>query len=180
MPDQVYNESIPEVDPTEIEDSRMLIAQEHQSFLEKVMTRGGFADLYDARDVTEVIFRTMRDMMTNEAVDHVAEELHTPLMEDNKDKTIYTATPLATEIEDLWKDTNPIVNFLSRVRPALNIRDTTFIFRINQEAGLPNNIDVEDAIRAVFSATKEELSPERIQEITEAMPGKVRQIWVDA
>lgn len=180
MPDQIYNKSIPEIDPTEVEDSRILSAQKHQSFLEKVMTRGGFADLYDARDVTEVIFRTMRDMMTNEAVDHVAEELHKPLMEDNKDRTIYTATPLATEVEDLWEDTNPIVHFLSRVRPPLTIRDETFIFRINQEAGLPANINVEDAIKAVFSATKEELSSERVQEITEFLPGKVRQLWLDA
>ncbi|NJO77672.1 MAG: DUF2267 domain-containing protein [Cyanobacteria bacterium RM1_2_2] len=180
MPDEVFNNTLPEIDPTEVEDSRMLPSAEHQSFLEKVMVQAGLADLYDARDITEVVFRTMRDMMTKKAVENVAEELHSPLMEDNKDKTIYTATPLATEVEDLWKDTNPIVNFLSRIRPALEIRDTTFLFRVQQEAGLPQNVAPEQVVKAVFSATKDELSPERIQEIEGFLPGTVRQLWQEA
>jgi uncharacterized protein (DUF2267 family) len=130
------------------------------------MTQSGLADPYDARDITEVVFRTMRDMMTNEAVDHVAEDLHDPLMEGNKDRTLYAATPLATEVEDLWQDTNPIVHFLSRVRPPLHITDKTFMFRIRQES--------------VFAATKDELSDDRIQEITGFLPGTVRQLWESA
>lgn len=180
MPDEIYNTTLPEVDPTEIEDHRMLIAEEHQSFLEKVMVAGGLADIYDARDITEVVFRTMRDMMTNEAIEHVAEELHSPLVEENDDKTIYTATPLATEIEDLWEDTNPIVHFLSHIRPPLKIRDTTFLFRVKQEGGLPANTSVEQVVKAVFSATKDELSQERIQEVAEFLPGVVRQLWDEA
>lgn len=180
MPDEIKNTTIPEIDPTEVEDSRVISAGKHNSFLEKVMVKSGLADPYDARDITEVVFRTMRDMMTNEAVDHVAEELHSPLMEENKDKTIYTATPLATEVEDLWKDTNPIVHFLSRVRPTLNIRDTTFLFRIRQESSLPSTVEPEQVVKAVFSATKDELSPERIQEIAEFLPGTVLQLWQDA
>lgn len=180
MPDEFKNPNLPEIDPTEVEDSRVLTASQHNSFLEKVMTQSGLADPYDARDITEVVFRTMRDMMTNEAVDQVAEELHKPLMEDNKDKTIYTATPLATEVEDLWQDTNPIVHFLSRVRPTLNISDKTFLFRIKQESSLPANVEPEQVIKAVFSATKGELSPDRVQEIAEFLPGTVRQLWQDA
>lgn len=179
MPDE-NRVPTPEVDPTEMEDSRTVLAEKHHSFLEKVMAQAGLADLYDARDITEVVFRTMRDMMTNEAVDRVGEELHSPLMEENKDRTIYTATPLATEVEDLWKDTNPIVNFLSRVRPTLNIRDTTFLLRVKQEAGLPPNIEPEQATKAVFSATKDELSSERVQEIAKFLPGTVRQLWETA
>jgi uncharacterized protein (DUF2267 family) len=179
MPDELHNTAIPEIDPTEVEDSRVVAAGQHNSFLEKVMVQGGLADPYDARDITEIIFRTMRDLMTNEAVDHVAEELHAPLMEGNQDKTIYTATPLATEVEDLWQDTNPIVHFLSRVRPTLKISDKTFLFRIKQESSLPATVDPEQAIKAVFSATKDELSPERVQEIAQFLPGTVRQLWQD-
>ena len=180
MPDEIYNRTVPEIDPTEVEYSRFSVAGEHNSFLEKVMVHSGLADIYDARDITEVVFRTMRDMMTNEAVDHVAEELHSPLMEGNKDKTIYTATPLATEVEDLWKDTNPIVHFLSRVRPVLNISDKTFLFRIKQEASLPSTVEPEQVVKAVFSATKDELSSDRVQEIAEFLPGTVRQLWQEA
>jgi len=32
----------------------------------------------------------------------------------------------------------------------------------------------------VFSATKDELSPERIEEISSWLPDKVRQIWEEA
>ncbi len=180
MSNQAYGKSVPEADPTEVKDPRAVIAQQHHSFLEKVVAQGGFADLYDARDVTEVVFRTMRDMMSNEAVDDVAEDLHKPLMENNTDKTLYTATPLATEVEDLWEDTNPVVHFLSRIRPTLKISDDTFMFRVKQEAGLPPNVTAEDAVKAVFSATKEELSPDRIQEIAEFLPGKVRELWSNA
>jgi uncharacterized protein (DUF2267 family) len=180
MPDEIYNTTIPEIDPTEIEDSRSLPGNQHHSFLEKVMTQGGLADLYDARDITEVVFRTMRDMMTNEESDRVAEDLHAPLMIENDDKTLYTATPLATEVGDLWQDTNPIVHFLSRIRPALNISDKTFLFRIQQEGGLPSHVEAEQVVKAVFSATKAELSAERVQEIVKVLPGTVRQLWETA
>ena len=160
-------------------ESKAQIAEKDLPFLEKVMALGDISDLYDARDLTEVVFRTMRDMMTNEAVDRVGEELHVPL-KDNPDKTIYAATPLATEVEDLWKDTNPIVHFLSRVRPPLVIRDETFLFRIKQEGGLQPNVDVETVVKAVFSATKSDLSQERISEVAGFLPGTVRQLWESA
>ncbi len=149
------------------------IAQKDMPFLEKVMVRGGLSDLYDARDITEVVFRTMRDMMTNEAVDHVASELHKP-MEPTGEKA------LQNEINDLWQDTNPLVHFLSRIRPPLVIRDETFLFRIRQESSLPPEVSPEQAIEAVFHATKEELSQERIQEIRGFLPGKVRELWQKA
>ena len=76
MPDKTYTRGLPEIDPTEIEDSRTAIANEHRSFLEKVMVEAGFADLYDARDFTEVVFRVMRDLMTTDAIDRVESELH--------------------------------------------------------------------------------------------------------
>jgi len=149
-------------------------------FLEKIMIKAELSDLYDARDLTEVVFRTMRDMMTNEAVDKVSEELHVPIEEGTDDKTLYTATPLATEVSDLWEDTNPIVHFLSRVRPPLKIKADTFLFRIRQEGGLSRAIPPEEVVAAVFSATKEELSQERIQEIAGFLPDEIRHIWETA
>src|SRR5919202_3628750 len=139
MPDQTYRKDLPEIDPTEVEDSRTAIASEHRSFLEKVMVKAGFADLYDARDFTEVVFRVMRDLMTTETIDRVEAELHEEAL-PTKEKA------LQMEVADLWKDTNPIVRFLSRIRKPLTgpapigIDSKLFLTRVANEAGLPGTI----------------------------------------
>lgn len=149
------------------------IATKDMPFLEKVMLKGELEDIFDARDVTEVVFRTMRDMMTTEASDRVAGELH-EVAEPTKDKA------LQNEVADLWKDTNPIVSFLSRVRPPLEIKSEVFLRRINQEAGLSKSTDRETVVKAVFSATKDELSEERIKEIANFLPDQIRVMWEQA
>jgi uncharacterized protein (DUF2267 family) len=142
-------------------------------FLEKVVLKGNLNDFYDARDITEVVFRTMRDMMTTEAANRVADELHEEI-EPTKEKA------LQNEVADLWLDTNPLVRFLSKIRPPLIIKEDTFLFRIAQEGGLPPGVDPETVVKAVFSATKEELSQERIKEIASFLPGKIREMWEQA
>lgn len=166
--------------PTVEGETPVAIDPKDRPFLEKVMTGGGLEDLYDARDVTEVVFRIMRDLMTTEAADRVAEELHEPA-EPTENKA------LQTDVADLWKDTNPIVGFLSRVRPPwqgpgiFKIDSDRFLFRAANEGGMPKSADREKAVQAVFSATKAELSDERVQEIASWMPeGKVSELWNQA
>ena len=161
------------------------IATKDMPFLEKIMLKSGLEDIFDARDVTEVVFRVMRDMMTTEAADRVADELHKPAME-TEDKA------LQNEIADLWQDTNPIVGFLSRIRPPwdpshgpglFKIDDDRFLFRVKNEspmAATGYELDREEVVKAVFSATKEELSEERIKEIADWLPGRVRELWDEA
>ncbi|MBD2505946.1 MULTISPECIES: DUF2267 domain-containing protein [unclassified Nostoc] len=179
MPDQSFRTNIPEVDPTEIEDTRTAIADEHHSFLEKVMVKSGFADLYDARDFTEVVFRVMRDLMTTEASDRVESELHTEAVPTDE-------KALQFEVAELWKDTNPIVRFLSRIRQPLRgpapigIDSNLFLRRVANEGGIPGTVDAEQAVKAVFSATKDELSQERIQEIAGWLPDRIRELWEQA
>jgi uncharacterized protein (DUF2267 family) len=180
-----FNREIPETDPTEIEDVRATFAEKDRSFLEYVMVEGGFADPYDARDFTEVVFRVMRDLMTTEAADRVADELHEEMMPTDE-------KALQLEVTDLWKDRNPIVGFLSRVRPPwqgpgiFKINSDRFFFRVANEGGLermPEDKDKERkrAVKAVFTATKRELSPERIQEIAAWLPeAGVRELWMEA
>lgn len=146
---------------------------ENAPFLQKVMVKGRLEDIYDARDLTEVVFRTMRDLMTTDAADRVAQELH-------QDSLPTAEKALQNEVSDLWQDTNLLVRFLSRLRPPLDFDDDLFVRRISQEGGLPRSTNAPTAIRAVFAATKEALSPERIQEISAALPGKVQTLWDEA
>ena len=162
------------------ETSRSPIRDQDMSFLTKVMSQSGITDPYDARDLTEVVFRIMRDLMTTEAADRVADELKGEAMLQTKDKT------LQEEVVDLWKDTNPIVGFLSRVRPPLKgpglsgIDADRFLLRVKTESSLPRTVEPEQAVKAVFSATKDELSEERIQEVAGWLPDRVQQLWESA
>ncbi len=155
------------------------IPEQHQAFLEKVMVKGGLNDPYDARDITEVVFRIMRDLMTTEASDRVASELNQEAL-NTEDKA------LQMEVSELWKDTNPIVGFLSRIRPpmdksgALGIDDEKFLTRVKNEASMPSTVDGEEVVKAIFSATKDDLSEERISEIAKCLPGRVAQLWQQA
>lgn len=149
------------------------IATKDTDFLKKVMLKGNIEDIYDARDITEIVFRTMRDLMTTEAQKDVESDLHSATVETDK-------KALSGEVSDLWKDSNPLVRFLSKIRPPLKFSDETFLFRIEKEAGLPKTTGPETVVKAVFSATKEELSGDRVSEIAGFLPGKVRTLWEEA
>lgn len=153
------------------------IPESQQAFLFKVMSKSGLSDPYDARDITEVVFRIMRDLMTTEASDRVGAELHQPAI-NTDDKS------LQMDVSELWKDTNPIVGFLSRLRPPLDgpfgIDDERFLSRVKNEAGVPPTVDINQLVTAIFSAMKDDLSPERAKEITECLPGMVAELWQQA
>lgn len=149
------------------------IASENMAFLEKVKLKAQLEDIFDARDIAEVVFRTMRDMMPTQEADKIAAELHEEAVPTN-DKT------LQNEVATLWKDTNPLVRLLSRIRPPLDIDSETFLRRVRQEGGLQRGIDPEMAVQAVFSATKDELSGDRIQEISGFLPDRIQSLWQSA
>ncbi len=147
------------------------IVDKYTPFLEKVALRAELPDIFDARDLTNVVYRTMRDLMPNEASKAVQSELHDEMEGDAKNKR------LQDEISDLWKDDNPIVAWLSKVRPTLNFDADTFIFRVEKEGGLPRGTTGEKVINAVFSATKEELSEDTKKQVSGFLPGKIKDMW---
>lgn len=150
------------------------IATKDMAFLRKVMIRGNVKDLYDARDLTELVFRTMRDLMTSEAVQNVSDDLDGQIL-PSTDKEA-----LQEDISDLWEDTNPLVHFLSELRPPLSFDAKTFLFRIEQEGSVPKASGPKTVVNAVFAATKDELPQERIQEIASFLPGEILELWQDA
>ena len=135
------------------------ISPNEQAFLEKVMQRSSIPDIYDARDITIVVLRSLRDLMSTDLADRTESEF-----DDEK-------------IAKLWKDDNPIVAALAKIRPPLNINTETFLRRIRQEGGVPKNVSPESAVIAVFSAVREELSPERTKEIAGFLPDGLKVMW---
>lgn len=146
------------------------------AFIETVMRKGHLEDAFAAKDITELVFRTMRDLMTTEAVDRVTAEL------DKEQEVVPTEEykALPDEVEDLWRDTDPVVGFLSRIQEPMKFDSDSFLYRIRQEAKLPAGVDVETVVCAVFAATKQELSRERIEEISSFLPEKIRRMWSQA
>lgn len=130
-----------------------------QAFLEKVMQKTNIPDIYDARDITIVVFRSLRDLMTTEAADRIG-----AAFDDEK-------------VAKLWKDDNPIAATLSKLRPPLNVDTKTFLRRVSQEAGVPKDVSAESAVIAVFSTVRDELPPECTQEISSFLPDGLKVMW---
>ncbi|MEL6160302.1 MAG: DUF2267 domain-containing protein [Cyanobacteria bacterium J06623_5] len=135
------------------------ITPAEQAFLEKVMKKSSIPDIYDARDITIVVLRSLRDLMSTDAAERTAASF-----DDEK-------------IAQLWKDDNPIVAALSKLRPPLNVDTETFLRRIRQEGGLPKDVSPESAVIAVFSTVRDELPPERVQEISGFLPDGLKIMW---
>jgi uncharacterized protein (DUF2267 family) len=130
-----------------------------KAFYEKVMQRASLPDIYDAKDLTTVVFRTMRDLMPTET--------------DQQTEAAFKDADIA----DIWRDDNPIVSFLSRFRPPLEIDEELFLRRIKQEGGVPKNVSAEAVVIAVFSAARESISPEQAQKIAKTLPDGLRVMW---
>lgn len=135
------------------------INDSQKSFLEQVMQKANFPDIYDARDTTVVVFRTMRDMMTTAASDRIE------------------ASFSNQEIAKLWRDDNLIVRLISRLRPPLKIDSEIFMRRIAQEGSVPKDVTPQGVAIAVFSTVRNELPPEIIQEISGYLPEGVKILW---
>ncbi|MEO0373356.1 MAG: DUF2267 domain-containing protein, partial [Cyanobacteria bacterium P01_A01_bin.17] len=146
------------------------IVDRDTAFLEKVVLKGELPDIFEARDITTVVYRTLRDLMTTEAAKAVEADLHS-------DATRSSNARLPQEIAELWRDSNPLVQWLSSVRPPLKIDADTFLFRIKQEGGIPRGTTSERVITAIFSATKEELPEDRAKQVADCLPGKIKEMW---
>jgi uncharacterized protein (DUF2267 family) len=146
-------------------------------FLMKVQADAGLPDLYDARDLTVVVYRCMRDLLPTATIERVQEELGVT-------ETLPSADPaLQRQIAELWRDTNPLVAWLSRLRPPFNtsgplgMTDQRFLQRIELEGSLPRGVTAETLATAVFAATKRELSDDTVQMLGTVLPGRVQELW---
>lgn len=144
--------------------------EKQQTFIEKVIENSELQNINDAQAATKIVFRELRDMMPTDAIERTEQELQAE------------APELNMSIAQLWIDPNVMVAFFSRISPLrqLSIGYDTFMLRLKQEAALPESASPETVAKAVFSATKAELSPERIKEIQGFLPDQLSQLWQQA
>ena len=144
--------------------------EKNQTFLDKVIANSNLQTVNEAQTATKVVFRILRDLLPREEVDKLAEELR----ED--------APQADMEIKDLFKDTNPMVSFFSYISPIqqLNIDKDTFMLRLQQEGAIREDADAETVTKAVFNATKDELSQEQIDNVTKCLGDEIRTLWQQA
>lgn len=154
-------------------------AQSEHTFLQRVALQGNLTSLYEAKEMSEIVFRVMRDMMDAALIEAIAADL-SAAAHKGKNKL------LTGSISQLWNDSNPIVGWLSRVRSAFSheapggIDDQLFIKRVRLEGGIPKSTTAPEVVKAVFAATKLELSESNIQAVAAHMPGKIRVFWNQA
>jgi uncharacterized protein (DUF2267 family) len=145
--------------------------EKQQAFLDKVIANSNLQTLNEAQTATNVVFRILRDLLPREEVNKLADELRNE--EPNADM----------EIKDLFKDTNPMVSFFSYISPIqqLNISKDTFMLRLEQEGSIRHDTDPEEVTKAVFRATKDEISPEQIENVAKCISDdEIRTLWQQA
>lgn len=145
--------------------------EKNKAFLDKVIANSNLQTVNEAQTATKVVFRILRDLLPREEVDKLADELRGE-----------EAPNADMEIKDLFKDTNPMVSFFSYISPIqqLNISKETFMLRLNQEGAVRHDTDAEAVTKAVFNATKDELSQAQIDNVTKCLSDEIRAIWQQA
>ena len=146
--------------------------EKNKAFLDKVIAETNLETINEAQTATKIVFRILRDLLPREEVDKLADELRG---ED--------APNADMEIKDLFKDTNPMVSFFSYISPIqqLNIDKDTFMLRLKQEGAVRHDTDAEAVTKAVFSATKAEISQKQIENVANCISDdELRSIWLQS
>ena len=146
--------------------------EKNKAFLDKVIANSNLQTIDEAQTATKVVFRILRDLLPREEVDKLADELRGE-----------EAPNADMEIKDLFKDTNPMISFFSYISPIqqLNISKDTFMLRLNQEGAVRHDTDTEAVTKAVFSATKEEISSEQVKNVAKCISDdELRSIWLQS
>lgn len=149
-------------------------------FLHKVKLKGHFEDISEAKEAVQIVFRSMRDLMTQEAIKRVESELHTPAITAEERDLPNNDQATAQDVAELWRDTDPIESVYSQMRQPQHFDDQHFFYRISQEVKQTDGVEPETVIKAIFSATKDELSADRVEEVESFLPGKIQEIWKQA
>jgi len=126
-----------------------------QSFYRRIMLETDRESLVDARRVTGVVLRALRDRLTpEEAADAAAQ--------------------LPGELQALW-----LGGELAGRRP-VKMHRSDFYDRVRSEAHLSSLREARAITHAVFAALKEQLSPGEADDILAQLPKDLKTVWEEA
>jgi uncharacterized protein (DUF2267 family) len=111
--------------------------------------------LEEARHVTAVVLRALRDRLTPEEAEQASAQL-------------------PAELKQLWHGD------AGTMRPPVKMHRQEFYERVRAEAGLPSVRTAALATDAVFAALKDQISDGECGDILAQLPRDLKQVWMHA
>lgn len=127
-----------------------------RELLTRVMSVPGVKTNEDAEHVVTAIFTALRDRITPEEADDVWSQL-------------------PTAWKELWDSGSWWEKMGSRMRGMNKLNRDEFVARVRMH--IPNDVPAEQAVRAVFHALKEQISPGEAADVSSQLPEDLRTLW---
>lgn len=116
----------------------------------------GVSDESDAEHVVTAVFQSLRDRITPEEADDLWSQL-------------------PTAWKELWDSGSWWDKMSARVRGMNKLDRDEFIARVRMH--INNEVPAEDAVRIVFHALKEQVSPGEAADVSAQLPEDLRTLW---
>ncbi len=127
-----------------------------RELLSRLMKLPGVTTDEDAEHVVSVVFQTLRDRLTSDEADDVWAQL-------------------PTAWKTLWESGSWWGKVTARLRGMNKLDRDEFIRYVQNH--IRNDIPAEMAVRTVFHALKEQISPGEVEDVSAQLPHDLRTIW---
>ena len=127
-----------------------------KELLARVMQVPGVETRERAETVVAAVFHTLRDRLTPGEADDVWAQL-------------------PTAWKDIWESGNWTAKIRARLSGAHSLDRDEFVQRVQQQ--IPHDIAAEDAVRVVFHALKDQISPGETEDVSAQLPRDLRNLW---
>lgn len=127
-----------------------------KELVSRVMTLPGVETQEDAEHVVTAVFMTLRDRLTPEEADDVWAQL-------------------PTSWKEMWDTGSWWEKLGARMQRMNKLNREEFVLRVQNQ--LKDLTPADDAIRIVFHALKEQVSPGEVSDVSAQLPEDLRTLW---